>query len=535
MDYEALRHLTHERRQKLTHEARTEQLWRETSPAADRAAAACCSTQRATGCCPTTAPLVHSDDAGNGAHAPGRPEFVLRARVAPVHAHNRRVDERKQAEVDYPERVGEAGREWLRTKPFANEPRETARHLIDAGYVIELLDLRAGQRFVELGCGPGWMTRFMARHGLDAHGYDISPAMIEIAREQARGRERRRALRHRRLRAARPRHAFDARLTYDALHHSARPELVLASAHRALKPGGPLLVSEPNWKQRYQGRDATAEYGTTELGYSPRRLKRLLKDEGFDRHPPLPQQPQAPLRQPPGRRARAPRGADDLPAARAVLDADLAPRPGAMTALPARDLRAADGRAVGRRARPRRDPRIAATAESAFDDENLWPAGEGGLGELSPAEEPLRRRRRSRLGAARVPRARSNRRHARPRRCDHAHPRAWRRQPDLMRDVELPSTPRPRCSAERPGSSRSLCSSSRATSWPIACSRASARTRTTRRTSSCGAPPERCSPRTRCTRRPASSVGATPGRERRRASSRAAKTTASGRSTLRRQ
>ncbi len=76
-------------------------------------------------------------------------------------------------------------------------------------------------------------------------------------------------------------HAFDACLTYDALHHSANPERVLATAHRALKPGGALLVSEPNWKQRFQGRDATAEYGTTELGYSPRRLKRLLKDAGF--------------------------------------------------------------------------------------------------------------------------------------------------------------------------------------------------------------------------------------------------------------
>jgi SAM-dependent methyltransferase len=76
-------------------------------------------------------------------------------------------------------------------------------------------------------------------------------------------------------------HAFDACLTYDALHHSQSPERVLASAHRALKSGGLLLVSEPNWKQRFQGRDATAEYGTTELGYSPRRLKRLLKDAGF--------------------------------------------------------------------------------------------------------------------------------------------------------------------------------------------------------------------------------------------------------------
>ena len=74
---------------------------------------------------------------------------------------------------------------------------------------------------------------------------------------------------------------FDACLIYDALHHSERPELVLAAAHRALKPGGRILVAEPNWKQRYQGRGASDTYGTTELGYSPRRLKRLLREAGF--------------------------------------------------------------------------------------------------------------------------------------------------------------------------------------------------------------------------------------------------------------
>jgi 2-polyprenyl-3-methyl-5-hydroxy-6-metoxy-1,4-benzoquinol methylase len=191
------------------------------------------------------------------------------------------VDDRKQAEVDYPERVGEAGRDWLRNKPFANEPRETARHLIDAGYVIDLLDLRPGMRFVELGCGPGWMTRFVARHGLEAHGYDISPQMIEIARDQTRAENvdaRFDTADFEKLDLGR---SFDACLTYDALHHSARPELVLASAHRALRPGGLLLVSEPNWKQRYQGRNASGEFGTTELGYSPRKLKRLLRDAGF--------------------------------------------------------------------------------------------------------------------------------------------------------------------------------------------------------------------------------------------------------------
>ena len=37
----------------------------------------------------------------------------------------------------------------------------------------------------ELGCGSGWITRLAARHGVHAEGYDISPEMIEIARELA--------------------------------------------------------------------------------------------------------------------------------------------------------------------------------------------------------------------------------------------------------------------------------------------------------------------------------------------------------------
>ena len=53
-------------------------------------------------------------------------------------------DPRKQAEIDYPELVGEEGRAWLRSKPFINSPREVSRHLIDFGYVVELLELVRG-------------------------------------------------------------------------------------------------------------------------------------------------------------------------------------------------------------------------------------------------------------------------------------------------------------------------------------------------------------------------------------------------------
>ena len=240
-------------------------------------------------------------------------------------------DPRKQAEIDYPSRVGEEGRDWIRSKPFGHNPRESARLLIDFGYVLQLLDLHAGSSLVELGCGSGWMTRFAARHGVQAEGYDISPEMIEIAREEA-AREGLdvvfEAGDYEQLDLGR---RFDACLIYDALHHSARPELVLAAAHRALKPGGRLLLVEPNWKHRYQGREASDAYGTTELGYSPRRLKRAAARGRLQRRPPLPQQPQAPLLERAWRHGRAPRRAARLPPARALLDADLAARPGRLT------------------------------------------------------------------------------------------------------------------------------------------------------------------------------------------------------------
>jgi 2-polyprenyl-3-methyl-5-hydroxy-6-metoxy-1,4-benzoquinol methylase len=190
-------------------------------------------------------------------------------------------DERKQAEIDYPQAVGEEGRDWIRGKPFGNNPRESARFLIDFGYVLQLLDLHSGTSLVELGCGSGWMTRFAARQGVHAEGYDISPEMIEIAREQAAAENLDVRFEPADMETLDLGRRFDACLLYDTLHHSPRADLVLASAHRALKPGGRLLLAEPNWKQRFQGRGASAEYGVTELGYSPRKLKKLLREAGF--------------------------------------------------------------------------------------------------------------------------------------------------------------------------------------------------------------------------------------------------------------
>jgi SAM-dependent methyltransferase len=191
------------------------------------------------------------------------------------------ADPIKQAEIDYPAAIGEEGRAWLRNKPFHHDPRMTARLLIDFGHVLQVLDLHAGMSLVELGCGSGWMTRFAARHGLEAEGYDIAPEMIAIARELAEQEGVEAKFEVADMETLDLGHRFDAALLYDALHHSRNPGLVLQAAHRALRPGGRLLLVEPNWKHRFQGRDASDEYGVTEMGYSTRRLKGLLREAGF--------------------------------------------------------------------------------------------------------------------------------------------------------------------------------------------------------------------------------------------------------------
>jgi SAM-dependent methyltransferase len=75
--------------------------------------------------------------------------------------------------------------------------------------------------------------------------------------------------------------SFDRILFYEALHHSPDAAASLRSARSLLRAGGELLLVEPNFKHRWEGRSATAQYGVTECGYSTRQLKRYLREAGF--------------------------------------------------------------------------------------------------------------------------------------------------------------------------------------------------------------------------------------------------------------
>ena len=115
-----------------------------------------------------------------------------------------------------------------------------------AWYEEELRAHGRAARVLEYGCGPGSYAFFLARHGAQVTGIDISPIAIEQATERAR-REHLEAISFRTMNAEALEFADD---TFDLvcgraiLHHldltTALPQLA-----RVLKPGGVAVFSEP--------------------------------------------------------------------------------------------------------------------------------------------------------------------------------------------------------------------------------------------------------------------------------------------------
>ena len=55
----------------------------------------------------------------------------------------------------------------------------------EVDFVVETLDLKPGDRVLDVGCGPGRHAHEMARRGLVVHGVDISQRFVDLAAEAA--------------------------------------------------------------------------------------------------------------------------------------------------------------------------------------------------------------------------------------------------------------------------------------------------------------------------------------------------------------
>lgn len=212
----------------------------------------------------------------------------------------------KRAAVEYPQKLDAERHHYLFTKPFynlANKPPkhtgdgmdpETHRHLCDFANVAAALALPPGRRILDVGCGSGWLSEYFARLGYEVTGIDISPELIEIARQRVAcvpydvDHETplvSRFLVHD-IESAPVEETFDAVVCYDSLHHFEDERAVFRHLSAMLDYGGLLFILEGGKPD--EGSETEAEltgvmhrYETLESPFDPAYLRALLAEHGF--------------------------------------------------------------------------------------------------------------------------------------------------------------------------------------------------------------------------------------------------------------
>jgi SAM-dependent methyltransferase len=111
---------------------------------------------------------------------------------------------------------------------------------------IDLLDVRAGERVVEIGCGPGRSLGRLAAEGATVSGIDVSPLMLTAARRRnahliaSGGLE---LILGDGITLAMPDDSADAVMGVHTIYFWPDPEATLAEAARVLRPGGRLVLA----------------------------------------------------------------------------------------------------------------------------------------------------------------------------------------------------------------------------------------------------------------------------------------------------
>jgi SAM-dependent methyltransferase len=188
----------------------------------------------------------------------------------------------KQAEQNYLALTGEGGKAHSLGKPFSDAL--CGSNLASIGTIMTLLP-DPPARILDMGCGAGWTSVFFAKRGYEVVGQDISQDMIDLANQNKTGQnvDARLSFVCRDYEETTAEEEFDAVVFLDCLHHSDDERAALASAYRALKPGGVVITHEPG--EGHSAAPGSIEamevYGVVERDMPPHLIIRHGMDIGF--------------------------------------------------------------------------------------------------------------------------------------------------------------------------------------------------------------------------------------------------------------
>ena len=187
----------------------------------------------------------------------------------------------KQGEIEYLKVAGADAMTHVMNKPFSDH--NCKGNLMQLGAVMHLLPPPPA-RILDLGCGSGWTSLFLARAGYEVVGQDIAPDMIACARRASEKHdlpnltfvdgdyERPPGGDH-----------FDCVLFFDALHHAVDERRALQTAFEALRPGGLCIASEPGegHAQSASALEAVERFGVTEKDMPATKIFEIGRAIGF--------------------------------------------------------------------------------------------------------------------------------------------------------------------------------------------------------------------------------------------------------------
>jgi len=177
--------------------------------------------------------------------------------------------------------------------PYAfSPPTERTKHYLRLAKAIASAEFESGAHILDMGCGWGLSSEFLAQLGFKVTAVDINPLFASLVRQRAARLKYDIEVREASFDSfTDTAENYDAIVFYESLHHATSPRTLLMKASAWLKPNGKLVLAGepiqalywPNWGLRLDPLSVYCirKFGWFESGWSKRYLCRTIAASGL--------------------------------------------------------------------------------------------------------------------------------------------------------------------------------------------------------------------------------------------------------------